>query len=58
MTSKNFPVMNKELRDLAKACAFGHISWQQYRELRRALINRIVEAETDKTQPMRNYVGP
>jgi len=49
--------MNKELRDLSKAYAFGHISWQQYRELRRVLINRIVEAESDKTQPMKNYVG-
>jgi hypothetical protein len=57
MTIKDFSAMNKELRDLAKAYAFGQISWQQYRELRRTLINRIVEAEMDKTQPMKNYVG-
>jgi hypothetical protein len=48
--------MNKELRDLCKAYASGQISWQQYRELRRALINRIVEAETDKTLPMANFI--
>jgi hypothetical protein len=48
--------MNKELRDLCKAYASGQISWQQYRELRRALINRIVDAETDKTLPMVNFV--
>jgi hypothetical protein len=49
--------MNKELRELCKAYAAGHITWQQYRELRRALINRIVETETDKTQPIINIVG-
>jgi len=48
--------MNKELRDLCKAYASGQISWQRYRELRRALINRIVDAETDKTLPMVNIV--
>jgi hypothetical protein len=48
--------MNKELIDLCKAYAAGQISWQQYRELRRALINRIVDAETDKTLPMAIFV--
>lgn len=52
--------MNKELRDLCKAYASGQISWQQYRELRRALINKIVETETetDNTLPMARFVEP
>lgn len=49
--------MNKELRTLCKAYAAGQLSWQQYRELRRALIDRIVKADTDKTQPMVQFVG-
>lgn len=48
--------MNKELRELCKAYAAGQISWQQYRELRRALIDRIVEAEVDKTLPISSFV--
>ncbi len=49
--------MNKELRNLCKAYAAGQLTWQQYRELRRALINRIVDVETDKTQPMAKFMG-
>ncbi len=49
--------MNKELQNLCKAYVAGQLSWQQYRELRRALINRIVEVETDKTQPMAKFLG-
>lgn len=48
--------MNKELRNLCKAYAAGELSWQQYRELRRALINKIVEGDADTTQPMPKFV--
>lgn len=49
--------MNKELRNLCKAYAAGQLSWQQYRELRRALINKIVEEDPETTQPMAKFVG-
>ena len=47
--------MNKELRELCNAYANGNISWQQYRKLRRDLINSILEAEKDDTLPIKKY---
>ena len=46
-------MMNKELRELCRAYAAGQISWQQYRKLRRELIDTIIELDKDDTLPIR-----
>jgi hypothetical protein len=48
-------MMNKELLELCKAYAAGQISWQQYRKLRRELIDSIIQLDKDATLPL-NYI--
>lgn len=49
--------MNKELRELCQAYASGKMSWEQYRKLRRKLIDTIFEREKDDTQPIKTPPG-
>jgi hypothetical protein len=49
-------MMNKELLELCKAYATGKISWQQYRKLRRELIDSILELDNDDTLPIKQYI--